>query len=154
MKAKELMSIEPTTASPDDTFHNLLWSFTKCDHHNIYVKDENDDLVGVVSEFDVLSIIVPKFASIDLSLIHMMAEGFFEKKGYELKDKKAKDLMRKDFTTIDEDAPIIEAAAKILHKRIFDIPVVKNKKLLGVIYRGNLLNHLAEIMFKYKDKNQ
>lgn len=154
MKAKELMSIEPTTASPDDTLHDLLWSFTKCDHHNIYVKDENDDLVGVVSEFDILGSIVPKFTGIDLSLAHMMAEGFFEKKGHELKDKKAKDLMRKDFTTIDEDAPIIEAAAKILHKRIFDIPVVKDKKLLGVLYRGHLLDHLAKVMFSNKDKDQ
>ncbi len=42
MKAKELMSIEPTNASPDDTFHDLLWFFTKSDHHNIYVKDENN----------------------------------------------------------------------------------------------------------------
>lgn len=154
MKAKELMSIEPTTASPDDTFHDLLWSFTKSDHHNIYVKDENDDLVGVVSEFDILRRIVPKFAGIDLSLTHMITEGFFEKKGRELKDEKAKDLMRKDFTIIDEDAPIIEVAAKMLYQRIFDLPVVRDKKLLGVIYRGNLLNHLAEVMFSNNDKDQ
>lgn len=153
MKATQIMSREPTIASPDDTFHELLWAFAKSGHHNIYVKDENDDLVGVVSEFDILERIVPKFASLDLSLTHMMAEGFFEKKGRELKDQTAKDLMRKEFTTVDEDSPIIEIAAKILYKRIYAIPVVKNRKLLGVIYREALFNHLAD-MLNYKDKGQ
>ena len=154
MKALEIMNIQPFTARPEDTFHYLLWSFTKADHHNIYIKDENEYLVGVVSEFDVLRLIVPKFAGIDLSLTHMMAEGFFEKTGRELKDKKAKDIMKIEFTTIDEDSPIIEVAAKMLYERLFDLPVVKDKTLLGVIYRGNLLNHLAEVMFSNKDKDQ
>ncbi len=154
MKAIEIMNIQPFTARPEDTFHYLLWSFTKSDHHNIYVKDENDDLVGVVSEFDILGRIVPKFAGIDLSLAHMITEGFFEQKGCELKDEKAKDLMKIEFTTIDEDSPIIEVAAKMLYGRLFDLPVVRDKKLLGVIYRGNLLNHLAEVMFSNNDKDQ
>lgn len=153
MKAKDLMNIQPITADPEETFQDLLWSFTKSDHHNIYIIDENEYLVGVISEFDVLRGIVPKFAGIDLSLAHMMAEGFFEKTGRELKDKKAKDLMKTEFTTVDEDSPIIEVAAKILYVRIFDLPVVKDRKLLGVIYRENLLNHLAEVMFNLKDKD-
>ncbi len=154
MKAIEIMNIQPFTASPEDTFHYLLWSFAKSDHHNIYIKDENEYLVGVVSEFDILGKIVPKFAGIDLSLTHMITEGFFEKKGSELKDEKAKDLMKIEFTTIDENSPIIEVAAKMLYERLFDLPVVRDKKLLGVIYRENLLNHLAEVMFGYKDKDQ
>lgn len=42
MKAIEIMNIQPFTARPEDTFHDLLWSFTKSDHHNIYVKDDNN----------------------------------------------------------------------------------------------------------------
>lgn len=149
MKAKQIMSLEPTIARPDDSLYILLKTFMKSRHHSIYIIDDNDNLVGVVSESDILGMIVPKFASIDLSLTHMMAEGFFEKKCRELKDIAIEDIMQKDLITVDEESPMIEVTSKIVFRKVYSIPIVRNKKLLGVVYREELFNHLAKTILDY-----
>ena len=102
--------------------------------HIWVVKDkENNDLVGVITEHDVLSILAPKhfpsyvFGMPDISSIqHGTA-------------KTAGDVMANKIVTCDPDEKIIDALTKMVKYNLRRLPVIKDKVLVGELTLHQLI---------------
>jgi CBS domain-containing protein len=59
-------------------------------------------------------------------------------------DTKVSEIMSKPLITIDPDAPLKEAARKMVKNRIRRLPVLKDHKLVGIIVVSDFARHLSK----------
>jgi len=102
------------------------------------VVDENNALVGILSEKDILKVMFPDVARV-------MEDGLkpdFESMEADYKNilgKKACDLMTQSVASVTPDMPLLKAASMMCLKNIRRIPVTdENKKLIGIISIGDV----------------
>jgi CBS domain-containing protein len=122
----------PIIDEKEDVHHVL--SILGARNHIWVVKDkENKELVGVITEHDVLSILAPKrfpsyvFGMPDVSSIqHGTA-------------KTAEDVMVNKIITCEPDEKIIDALMKMVKYKLRRLPVIKDKKLVGELTLHQLI---------------
>jgi len=136
LKVKQLMDKRiwdlPLIEETDDVHHVL--SILGARNHIWVVKDkESKELVGVITEHDVLSILAPKhfpsyvFGMPDISSIqHGTA-------------KTAEDIMCHRIITCEPDDKIIDALMKMVKYKLRRLPVTKDKKLVGELTLHQLI---------------
>ena len=136
LKVKQLMDKRvwdlPLIEAKDDIHHVL--AILGARNHIWVVKDkENKELVGVITEHDVLSILAPKhfpsyvFGMPDISSIqHGTA-------------KTAEDIMCHRLIDCGPDEKIVDALIKMLKHRLRRLPVVKDKKIIGELTLHQLI---------------
>ena len=144
LKVKQLMDKrvwDLPIVEEDQDIHHIL-SILSGRHHIWIVKDiDSKELVGVITEHDVLSILAPKrlpayiFGIPDIRSIEYGTV------------KTAKDIMSVKVVTCRPDEKIIDALNKMTRYKIRRIPVLENKKIIGEI----TLHHLIR---KYYDATQ
>ena len=111
----------------DDLVKKLLVSYP-----TLPVVNENLEVIGIVSDHDVLNSLKEKRTIHDYSAESLMgcghtAHGFC-----------------KDPITISWDNPIDDIIDLFLRERISMLPVVENRKLVGIVTRTNIITALAE----------
>ena len=62
--------------------------------------------------------------------------------------RKVKDVMSHPVITIQEDAPLSEAADAMLHKSVNRLPVMRGSELVGVLTRHDLVKLMLEELAK------
>ncbi|KKO20810.1 MAG: hypothetical protein DCC43_13665 [Candidatus Brocadia sp.] len=146
MKVKDIMDTAPDLLRVSDTFAHLITILDQVKYHVIYVVDDGNKLAGVLTESDILKVLIPKYLTIDESLISVMDVNYFEKKCRESKDLTVTDIMTKSLITVSEDEPLIKAAALIVVHKIHSLPVVRNGNIVGIVPRQILLKHITKIL--------
>jgi CBS domain-containing protein len=63
-----------------------------------------------------------------------------------IKDKLVEDIMDWQSISVTEDAEVLDVAALFVQNRFQRIPVVKNKEVIGIIYRSRLLFAMASCL--------
>jgi len=136
LKVKQLMDKRvwdlPLIGVKDDIHHVL--AILGARNHIWVVKDkENKELVGVITEHDVLSILAPKhfpsyvFGMPDIrSIQHGTA-------------KTAEDIMCHRIIDCGPDEKIMDALIKMMKNRLRRLPVVKDKKIIGELTLHQLI---------------
>jgi signal-transduction protein with cAMP-binding, CBS, and nucleotidyltransferase domain len=112
------MTEQPIFLRPDDS---IEYCAKEMDHHHIgaiLVKDE-EDILGVLTEQDIVRGCIAK--------------------GINPLDKKVKDFMEKELHTITPDVDIFDALIKMRDLNIRHLPVVDDKKLLGLLTLKDIL---------------
>ena len=130
----------PLIEEKEDIYHVL--SILGARNHIWVVKDkENKELVGVITEHDVLSILAPKdfsyyvFGMPDISSIQYGTA------------KTAEDVMTYRTITCKPEDKILDALKKMVKYKLRRLPVVKDKKLIGELTLNQLIR-------KYYDATQ
>jgi CBS domain-containing protein len=59
--------------------------------------------------------------------------------------RKARDVMSEGVVTVDVDTPVAEIADLLERRRIKRVPVLRQKRLVGIVSRSNLLQAMASI---------
>ena len=115
---RDVMKTKPVTVKTEEEFKKLGKILTEENLSNVAVVNKKGELVGVVSEQDI---------------IKAMKTGDFMKK-------KAQDIMSKKIISVKEN-DTLEVVAKIFTEKPFRrLPVVRNKKVVGSIERDNIIN--------------
>lgn len=146
MKVKDIMDTSPDLMQASDTFEHLVKILDKVKHHVIFVVDKENKLAGIVTEGDIIKVLIPKYVTIDESLITVMDENYFEKKCKECKDLTITEIMTKNIVTVREDDTIIKAAALMFINKIHSLPVIRNNKIIGIVPRQTLLKHITKVL--------
>ena len=150
MKVKDIMGTDPTVVPISGTFLNLMEMLGKIRFHIIFVVDEHEKLAGVVTETDLLKVLMPKYLSMNDSLFSIMGEGYFDKRCQECKNLSITEIMSKPVmaATAKEDDTIIKVAAALLNKKIHAVPVLKDGKVVGIVSRLLLLRYMTKVINK------
>ena len=154
MLVKKAMKKKVITVKEDSTMYDVLRKFTRNRISGVpVVKDRK--LVGIVTESDVIKALdafTPKIhydtdAGFSLLLSALKCGSCFEaaRKDIQKAGKlKVKHFMKKKVVTISPNESLGTAARVMNRHRVKRLPVVKNKKLVGIIARADLIKALAK----------
>ncbi len=149
MKIRDIMDPSPDIIRTSDTFEHLIKILDDVKYHVVFVVDKEEKLVGIVTEGDIIKVLVPKYVTVDESLISVMDVNYFERKCKERKDLSITEIMSKTTFSVREEDPIIKAAALMVVNKIHTIPVVRESKIVGIVSRLTLIKHITKVLTEH-----
>jgi CBS domain-containing protein len=140
MRAKDLMTKDVVTASPESSVEDVIGLMLKYRISGIPVIDNSDKLVGIITEGDLmrraeLQMPLPKASG---TTTEKKAKAYV--KAHSLK---VKDAMTKEVVTVDENETQEQIAMTLEERGIKRVPVMRNGRVIGIVSRANLLRSLA-----------
>lgn len=121
-QAQDVMSRKIVAVSADATVEDAIRSLLEHHVSGAPIVDEQGCLVGIISEFQLLEAVYTP----------------------EIKQQRVSDLMTKDVVTVTEDASLSEITNMLLLHRIRRVPVVRDRKVVGIIARRDLLRYVVD----------
>jgi CBS domain-containing protein len=119
---KDLMTKNVVTIDADKTVIEAATLMSLNDIGDLIIMD-NDVPVGIVTERDLVR--------------RVLAEA-------KPRETKVSEVMTTPLKVIDPEAPIKEAARRMVNRRIRRLPVIKNNKLVGIITAADFAKHLSK----------
>lgn len=150
MLVKDAMTKDPVVCKADTSLRDAVGLMRK--HHigGLPVMD-GTELVGIITESDLISLLESERISDDLwlpspfEIIEIPIREYinWEKTKHALRnigDMQVKKVMTHRVITATEDMDIEEAAALMLKEGIARLPVIRGKKLTGILARADIIN--------------
>ena len=139
MKIRDILNINSIRITSGATMEEAAELAAMSNASGLFVVDGENNFLGVLSEGDMMSKVIPDISEIMASSGGIQdSHEIFTKKGAQLGRDKIDDHMVKSAITIDPDDTILKAASTMAIKKMRRLPVVKNGKLLGTISRGDI----------------
>ena len=145
MKVKELMIKDVISVSPDTNAKEALDLLLKMQISGLPVIDDKNKLVGMFTEKEVLSAILPSYIEKVGRFIYQENPKAVKQKILALRNMKVKEIMRKEVVTVDDDTALCEVARIMLTLKVRRIPVLnKAKEVVGIVARGDIMKALFQ----------
>ena len=147
MKTKDIMTKEVVTVKPEMTIEELARLFTKHDISGAPVVDEAGGLIGIVTENDLIKmeqrLHIPTIITIFDAVIYLGSSKKFEDDLKRMAATKVSDIYKRDVVTITENTTIEEVATIMCEKDIHHLPVVKKRKLMGIVGKKDVVKAIS-----------
>lgn len=134
MLIKERMSKPVITITPDTSVQEALQIMRENKIRRLPVM-EGKKLVGIVTERDLLYASPSPATTLSIQEMHYM-----------LSKLKVREIMKYPVITIDENAPLEEAARIMADNKIGGLPVTRDGELVGIITESDLFKVFTEMM--------
>lgn len=145
MKVKEIMTKGITSVRPESNAKEALDLLQKMQISGLPVIDEKNKLVGMFTEKEVISGILPSYIEKVGRFMYQENPKAVRQKIINLRTMQVKEVMRKDVVTVDEETTLCEAARIMLTQKARRLPVLdKAREVVGIISRGDVLKALFE----------
>ena len=122
-KVREMMTTRMVAATREYNARDLAVLLQSGTFSGIPILDPGNTLVGLVTEFDVLKAMV---------------------EGKDLHTLKAGDIMSSNPISVDEHQTAKDAMTLMVAHRIIRLPVVRDGKLIGLIARTDIIDHMVD----------
>jgi acetoin utilization protein AcuB len=129
------MSRHPITVTADVHVDEALKMMRDNKVRRLPVIDKDGQLVGIVSEMDLLYASPSPATSLSVYEIHYLMARIT-----------VQDVMTKEVISIEEDTPLEEAARIMVDNKIGGLPVVRNGTLVGIITETDLFKIFLELL--------
>jgi CBS domain-containing protein len=127
LKVRHVMNRQVTAATPRAIGRDLALQLLSGMHSGLPVVDPRGNVLGVVTEFDLLR------------AVH---------EGKDLQTVKAEEIMSRTVVCAQENDALDDVIATMIEHQIIRLPVVgEDGKLIGIVARADLLRHLIEPEF-------
>jgi len=147
LKVKDIMTKEVVTVKLETTVMEIAGIFANRNIRALPVLDENGDLIGIVTETDLVeqdkNLHIPTVISIFDWVIYLESDKKFEKELKKMTGRVVGDIYSTDVVTVSPDTSIADVADLLSSKKINSLPVVEGKKLVGIISRIDLIRSMA-----------
>lgn len=145
MKVKDIMIKDVVSVKPEENVMETLTLLFKMQISGLPVIDAQGKLVGMFTEKEVLTYILPSYIDKVGRFIYEENPKSTKKKLQELAKMKIQQLMRRDVVTTAEDTTLCEVARIILTQKARRLPVIdKTGKIVGIIARCDVLKAMAQ----------
>jgi len=144
MKAQEIMTQDVVSLRQEDNVLDGLSLLFKMKISGLPVVDANAKLVGMFTEKDVLSRLLPSYIEKVGKFIYEENPKSTKKKFADLSQVTVGQIMRKEIVTTRPEMTLCEVARLMLTQKTRRIPVVdETGKMVGIIARCDILKALA-----------
>ncbi|ABQ26499.1 CBS domain-containing protein [Geotalea uraniireducens] len=143
LTAADVMTKDVITVKTGTTVRELAELFTANRMSSFPVVDDNGELIGIVTETDLIeqdkSLHIPTVISLFDWVIYLESEKKFEKELKKMTGQTVGDIYTEDVESVKSTSLLSEVADIMSSKKIHAVPVVDDKKLVGVISRIDLI---------------
>jgi len=135
MLVRERMTPNPVTVTPDTSVPEALRLMRERRIRRLPVVDGRGQLVGIVSDKDLLHVSPSPATSLAMWEIHdLVAKLKMEK------------VMTREVITVVEDTPIEDAARIMVDSKIGGLPVMRDKTLVGIITETDIFKAFLALL--------
>ncbi len=149
LKVRDIMTTQVITLLGNDTVKDATITLAVDNLSGAPVVDDDFHLVGILSECDILKLIV-KFEdrlNIENPVLHLLAfpmdakieDPQLKAAAEKFSEMKVADLMIKDVITTTPDAEIVDVLRIMIEKDVNRIPVLEKGVLVGIVTRGDII---------------
>jgi acetoin utilization protein AcuB len=135
MLVRERMTPNPVTITPDTSVSDAMRLMREKRIRRLPILDARHQLVGIVSDSDLLYATPSPVTSLSVWEIHDLL--------YKLKVEK---VMTYEVKTVTEDTPLEQAARIMTDNRIGGLPVMRDKQLVGIITETDIFKALLSLL--------
>ncbi len=134
------------TAKLDTTLEEAVCMLADSDISGIPVVDEEGKLAGIVSEHDVIKLVLPSYEIVKPDESSKMDYDFLmAARADQVRNKPVSSFMTKDVVAVAEDYPLISATSIMLMKKLKVIPVVRDGAPVGMATRIDLAQAILRL---------
>ncbi len=135
MLVADRMSKPVITVRQDTNVEEALRLMHSENIRRLPVVDKSGNMIGIVSELDLLKVSPSPATSLSVYEIP-----------YLLAKIKMKDVMTKDVVSVNEDTTLEEAARVMSDNKIGGLPVLRDKKVVGIVTETDLFKTFLEML--------
>ncbi len=141
--AREIMTTEIITVKKETSIRELAELFTTHRIGSIPVVDDGGNLIGIVSESDLIeqdkNFHIPTVISLFDWIIYLESEKKFEKELKKMTAQTVGDIYTEDVATVNPDTPLSDIADIMSRNKIHSLPVVDGNRMVGIVSRIDLI---------------
>lgn len=143
MKVKEIMTKDLTAIERDSSIKELVYILGASGLASLPVVDEEERIIGFISERDVIEAALPGYFEMLHSASFLPDLDRFSSRYREIKDDPVEKYMNKKVISVGEDEDDLHVADLMIRKNLKMVPVIDEDGILvGVIRRIDLLKSL------------
>lgn len=149
IKVRDIMTTQVITLLDTDTVKDATITLAVDELSGAPVVDEDYHLVGILSEMDILRLIMKFEAELKLEnpVLHLLAfpmdakfdDPELERAANKFTNTKVKEIMVSEVITTTPDADVVDTLALMLEKDINRVPVLEKGVLVGIVTRGDIM---------------
>ncbi len=143
----DIMQTEVITVGPTTTVRELAGILAEHRISGLPVVDEEDRVVGMVSEADIIvqdaELHFPYYIQLLDSVIYLQSFHKFEERLHKMFGSQVKEIMSEEVLAISPDASVRDAATLMTDREINRLPVVAEGKLVGIVTRHDIVQAIA-----------
>lgn len=148
LTARDIMVTDVISVGLDTSIEELSDILLKNRISGTPVVDEDDRLIGIVSEADIIvkdsDLHFPRIFKLLGGIIYLESLNKFKKNLVKHMATKVKDIMTKKVKTAGPDTPVNKIADMMLEDNINRVPVIdEDNKVLGIITRADLVRTIS-----------
>ncbi len=148
LKVRDIMTTEVVSVKKETTIRELAEIFTKHRVGSVPVVDESGNLIGIVTESDLIeqdkSLHIPTVISLFDWVIYLESEKKFEKELQKMTGQTVGDICTDTAEMVTPDTPVSEVADIMSSKKLHALPVVEGKRLVGMVSRIDLIRTMIK----------
>jgi CBS domain-containing protein len=144
-KVRDFMTRDLSSVTEDTPLKDVSELLSLRGLNGVPVVNNQNEVTGWISERDIISSIFPEKVKIENpDVIGFANLSQVVKKLTQVGQAMVKDYMSKTFNPVKEDTPAPDVAELMLHKDLKRVPVLRNKRLVGVVDRASLAHLILE----------
>ncbi len=139
MKIGKIMTRRVRTIKADDSLEECA-KILETTRVNGLVVTEEETVVGVITKTDIFKAILPRYPENVEEEHHMSDLEQIKERVSKLYEMKVRDIMGSPPITVGSDVPIIRAGSIMLLRRVKQIPVLDDDKLVGIVTLTDIIS--------------
>jgi len=148
LKAKDIMTTDVITVNQTTTIEDLAQILMEHKISGVPVIDDNGDLIGIVTENDLISqnkrLHIPTVMRLFDAYVMLESPSKIEKEIKKMAAITVNDIYVKKVITVTEDTQVEDIATIMSDKKVHLIPVVEGKKIRGIIGKMDLIKGITK----------
>ena len=133
MKVLELMNPKAITVGPKTPLREVLQLMLRYQLNDILVVDSEETLAGIVTYSDLSRKLLPTQKELMEHEEYLTAPQSMEDRFRDFINVPVDEIMTKKVITVSPDLEVLQAGATMTARRIKQLPVVQNHKVMGII---------------------
>ncbi|MEN8246696.1 MAG: CBS domain-containing protein [Thermodesulfobacteriota bacterium] len=157
MLASDFMDTQFHVLHPQQTIAEAVAEFEKASASEktkifgMMVTDDDDQLVGMLSMYDILNFVQPKHVAIFGEMEDMDPAQIYRDRLNTIRSILVDDIMTTEVVTIQQDTHLMVIAEIMIKKHIRRLPVVEDQAVVGIVYVSEVFNQLMALFSSQKD---
>lgn len=143
MLVQDVMSKGGAAVAPDTTYEETVQVMEEVLMSAVPVLNENDELVGIISEKDLFRALYPDYSDYFVNPGAYNDQDTRAERVAQLRNKPISEFMTTDVETVTPDMPLMIAGGHMIAHRIHTLPVLDEaKRFLGMISREQVFREV------------
>lgn len=140
MYARDIMDTRFHTLHPEMSIAEAVTAFQRATQilgkkvFGMIVIDDADQLVGMLSMYDILNYVQPRHAAIIREMEDLDHDQAYKERLKRIRSIRVDDIMSTDLITVSPDTHLMTIAQLMITKHIRRLPVVEDGSVKGIVY--------------------